>query len=224
MKEVKNTKDKKIFQLWPISVYNENIGIDDNLKNHIPNIEFELMQKGNGCFSKNKYILDTDEFKILKDKIITCLDNYVYDYLKIDKKFKHYFLNSWVNRHIPGDFANEHQHRNSIISGVCYLQTYKNSGGITFFKPTGYTNNFHETIGFDYTEQTLYNSETMTLKPIDGEILLFPSHLLHSVQKNNTNNLRYSLAFNVFFEFENVANTGADIDYLKLEKSIKNAN
>lgn len=223
MNEIKNTKEKKVFQLWPISIYNENIGIDQDLIDHLPNIEFELMESCNGCFSKSKYILDTNEFKHLRQKITTCLNNYIYDYLKVDRKFKHYFLNSWVNKHIPGDWADAHMHKNSVVSGVYYLQTFQNAGGIVFHKPTGYTNNFHETLGFEYSEKTLYNTDSFTLKPSDGEILLFPSHIYHSVQKNNCNELRYSLAFNVFFEFENFSGN-SPIDYLSLKASVKNEN
>ncbi len=223
MVENKNNPLKKIFHLWPISIYNENIGVEENIKNNLFNIEFELMENGSAVFSKEKYILDTDIFKKLKNKITLCVDNYVYNYLKIHRKFKHYFLNSWINKHIPGDWASSHQHRNSVISGVYYLQIPKNSGGVVFEKPHGYTNNFHETLGFEYTEKTLYNTDTFTLIPKEGEILLFPSHLLHSVQKNNTNTIRYSLAFNIFFEFE-VFNNKSNIDYLKLTKSPKNEN
>ena len=53
---------------------------------------------------------------------------------------------------------------------------------------------------FEYTEDNMINSEVVAVKVKAGDILLFPSHLNHSVTKNMNNDCRYSLAFNAFIK------------------------
>ena len=109
-----------------------------------------------------------------------------------------YMQNSWAVKHLPGDEAQSHTHTGSLISGVYYLHTPKDSGNITFSKEYCYTNMFPQSVNFAYDEFNLVNCEKCTIEVENGKILLFPSHLLHSVEKNNTSEDRYSLAFNFY--------------------------
>ena len=42
------------------------------------------------------------------------------------------------------------------------------------------------------------NSETFYLPLVSGELILFPSHLRHSVPRNTSDEVRISLSFNTF--------------------------
>ena len=42
------------------------------------------------------------------------------------------------------------------------------------------------------------NSETFYLPLVSGELILFPSHLRHSVPRNTSDEVRVSLSFNTF--------------------------
>jgi hypothetical protein len=44
----------------------------------------------------------------------------------------------------------------------------------------------------------LLNSSTWKIRPTNKDILIFPSHLTHSVTPNTSDEERYVLAFNVF--------------------------
>jgi len=46
----------------------------------------------------------------------------------------------------------------------------------------------------------LYNSETWKFSVQSNQVILFPSDLMHQVEMKKGNNLRISLAFNVFFK------------------------
>ena len=69
----------------------------------------------------------------LKKLILEQVNIFTTNYLKVvDAEF--YFLNSWINKHYPKDWAQDHMHENSILSGVYYLNTPKDAGGIVFVK------------------------------------------------------------------------------------------
>ena len=192
----------KIHQLFPISVYENNINVDKNLLSHFKNLKYNLMNSKNGKFTENKNILDDIECIELKLQIKEHLNLYLKNYFGVEGKIDFYLQNSWVNKHNNKDWAQSHFHHNSLISGVYYLQTFEDSGDITFFKPNGYTNMFHSSIDIKFNKNESYNSDNYTIKPTNGMILLFPSHLYHSVGKNLNENDRYSLAFNFFVEGE----------------------
>jgi uncharacterized protein (TIGR02466 family) len=207
-----------VIQLFPISLYKGKMNIDDTSKNFVFNQPYKRMPSGNGDFSKNHYLLDLPEMKSLKDEIMIHVENYVYRYLNVrDDIIRFYIQNSWAVKHHPGDWAQNHTHSNCFISGVCYLKTEKNSGDITFTKPDGYTNLFHTSTRVPFFQSGNHNCEWWDEKPEDNDILLFPSHLMHHVKMNNSNEDRFSVAFNL-----NMAgilrSDDSLLDYLKLEE------
>jgi uncharacterized protein (TIGR02466 family) len=123
-----------------------------------------------------------------------------------------YIVNSWANVHTPGDWAQSHKHVNSLISGCYYLKTPAESGQIRFLKNAGHTNLFPLSTAFDYNDVNHVTSESWGITPKEGMILLFPSHLLHEVDKNNSKENRYSLAFNLYAK----GSFGYDECYLEL--------
>ena len=58
----------------------------------------------NGNFTKNKNVLDFEECKQLKNKIIKTLNGYVRNYLQVSKNVNFYLQNSWVNEHLFTDW------------------------------------------------------------------------------------------------------------------------
>ena len=119
------------------------------------------------------------------------------DYLKVfDVEF--YFLNSWIVKHYPKDWAQEHMHENSLLSGVYYLDTPKDAGGIVFVKGYNEQEIFPTAITPKVSEYNYVTSKQMTFKVNPGKLVIFPSNLMHSVEENKSNNNRYSLAFNLF--------------------------
>ena len=100
---------------------------------------------------------------------------------------------------------------------MCYLKTKKDSGDIVFHKPDGYTNLFHSSIAILFDEYENHNSDSYGITPEDGDILIFPSHLSHSIKENISDIDRYSLSFNFHIEGE-LYSKNSKIDYLKLKE------
>ena len=135
------------------------------------------------------YVLEETQHKQLKNIIDAEIHNYAKNIMKYDADFK--ITTSWFTVTEIMEQSQYHQHKNSFISGVLYLDVNEDSGSITFedFRD--------EQIKVPCTEYNALNSNTYTVQPVNGVILLFPSKLWHVVNKNESKQKRYSLAFNV---------------------------
>lgn len=189
----------RIHNLFPTVVYEDHIPVKDEWLKKAKQINYERMPIGNGDFTNDKFILKQPEFVDLEKSIIECAGRYVFDYMKSKRNINIEVLNSWINVHHPGDWAQPHIHGNSILSGVYYLDHPENSGDISFDRPLTGSTPFQSIIYLDYTEPTDYNCENYNFAVTPGKILLFPSYLAHSVEKNKSQEKRYSLAFNLYF-------------------------
>lgn len=101
----------------------------------------------------------------------------------------------WVNLLEHGGHQAMHNHANSFISGVVYLTPTHGSSQTVFMKSPGGTDfafrNDHRAI-----VAGPYNSaKWISPAPQPGDMILFPSYLLHAVPPNE-GGLRITLAFN----------------------------
>lgn len=197
----------KVNPLFPIPLYITNLGhVPQDVVECLKNLEFERTPGNNNFYSVNKYVLDLPHLKILKNMIMTHVNFFIYDFLDVKKNMQFQMENSWVNKNHKGDHTPEHYHGNSLISGVYYLDTNNDSGIISFFKDKNHYNLWTETVRVDFNYQdslenltsNFYNAQSVQFSPNKNDLILFPSLLNHEVAPNNSNIVRYSLAFNVF--------------------------
>ena len=187
----------EVFNFFPTPLFYNNIDIDVDTKEFLLNSSFKRTGGGTSNWTKSNYILDDEVCKGFVDKLFFQLKLFVNNYLHTDDRhFEWYITNSWVLKHEPNDYNPAHSHANSLITGVYYLEVPEHSGDITFHKPDGLTNIFHVSTNIPYKEYTPTNCGRWTFTPREGDILLFPSHLYHSVGVNETNKQRYSLTIN----------------------------
>ena len=185
-----------VHNLWPIPVYESQTFVQSKWLNTVLNTEYERRHNDDGDISKDRYLLNS--LPDLKKEIISHCESYVRIFLNVSANAKFNLLNSWAVRHNPGDNAEIHSHGNSLLSGVYYLKTTGNTGNLVFHKNPLYTNTFHQNIRLDYDETNSYNTGVHIMNSSEGRIFIFPSHLDHGVEKNESNEQRYSLAFNFF--------------------------
>jgi len=186
----------KTYNLWPIPIYEAEIPVKQEWKDVIVNSEYDRTHINNSDISKDRYILNN--IPDLKSDIEKHCELFVRKYLTVKDNAKFYLQNSWSNIHGPKEKAQIHYHGNSLLSGVYYPIFPKNSGNIAFHRGTIYNNIFNASIRFEYEEHNNVTAEQYVLGPKEGTIVIFPSHLEHSVEKNNSNENRYSLAFNFY--------------------------
>lgn len=102
-------------------------------------------------------------------------------------------LSCFVSNMEKGDYHPSHDHPKSILSGVCYLNTSEQCGGITFYDPR----KIKLFTALEKNEtNTIDNSSSINYYPKTGDILIWESWLEHSVEINNCNK-RETLVFNL---------------------------
>jgi len=185
----------ELIPLFSTPVFKARIETHSITPDHINELEYTVYPDGTGKQSKNTKVLLSEPFTQLKIDIDKYLNAFVFDTLKIGQgNLVH--VQSWINMHDPGDHAPKHHHINSCYSGVYYIQTPYNSGGIVFTKSPSHM----EQIFAHPSEGNLWNSSEWEFPTKAGDLILFPSYLTHSVPKNESNEKRISVAFNYFLE------------------------
>ena len=114
-------------------------------------------------------------------------------------QYKHpLILNSlWININQEKDYNIEHNHPNSVISGVYYVKANKNSGDLVLSHPASISMEY-DWSGKNLKKYNKYNSPMWKIPPVENRLILFPSWLLHSVRPNlNKNKNRISISFNL---------------------------
>ena len=194
--------------MFAIPLFQTHLG-DLNIitKTWLKNLEYPYQRTGHDGTdedldegSKGMYILDKPQLKNLRKQITDTIDYFVHQSLGIDDGIKFDITTSWANRYLNDELVIKHNHKNSMISGVYYIETTATTAPIVFEQAWSHVNLFHSTTTptFKQTHANEYNSSTHTIYPRTGDLLLFPSHLEHTVPASDSKDIRYSLAFNCF--------------------------
>jgi uncharacterized protein (TIGR02466 family) len=96
---------------------------------------------------------------------------------------------SWINKTGKDQGQEWHQHQDAFISGTYYYQTTGKDGIFSIMNP------------IPWMQQEMFPFGNVSAKhhdiiPVVGKLLLFPGWLLHSVEKNKTDDTRISISFN----------------------------
>ena len=191
--------DYTIMPLFSTPLYIKNfVPLSNDEEIILKSSKLERMQSDNGYFSQDKYILDST--KELKRSIESCINEYVFDELKVSGPVKFYFTNSWIVKHKKNDWAHQHAHTNCILSGVYYFDVDENSGVLSFHKESNHFTVFPMHLDLDVSEHNIINSKAWSFTPKNHQLFIFPPWLKHGVSGNNSDKDRYSLAFNVYLK------------------------
>ena len=148
--------------------------------------------------STNLHILDVIQLRELRGKVESGITEYM-DHLGVDQdKISINITTSWVNQYARGDSTHQHSHSNSIISGVYYLEDCDETAPIQFHRAPGYVNLWPNTINLPIKQHNALNIDVITVIPKAGELIMWPSHLAHSVPPNESDTKRHTIAFNTF--------------------------
>lgn len=158
----------------------------------------------------------------LKNRIVRAANEYL-DTTGWSGMFDHQericIKNSWINITDYNGFHNVHCHPGYAISGSYYFRVNEDQGAITFNNPNPMM------FACEFPGGRMC-PQRIDIVPDDGDIILFPSWLVHSTIKNTTAEQRISIAFNV--DLINVVqdrvrglNKGTHLPYVGKESSLK---
>jgi uncharacterized protein (TIGR02466 family) len=102
-------------------------------------------------------------------------------------------ITSWSNFHKKFDFATPHSHGDCLLAAVFYIQTSDKSGDILLHDPRGGVY-FELETDIDTQGKLADSRKYFRIKPKDGDLIIFPAYLIHSVEPNMTDETRISLA------------------------------
>ena len=181
----------ELLQIFPIPVLickYEN-SIEEEFK-FIKNLRYIEQNENSNFKSDDTYLLKHKELSKIKDFIYESLNKFTQNIIQTKQRLV--VTQAWTNKNPPNSKHHEHVHPNSIISGVFYFRQSKTLPPIQFSKSV------QDGIKLNPEKYNHLNSETFLIPMVDGELVLFPSSLRHSVPINRGNETRYSLSFNTF--------------------------
>ncbi len=144
--------------------------------------------------SNDNYILNNKSFKNLKEEIDLKIQDYFDKVISPANNITPYITQSWLNYTETNQYHHKHQHPNSLVSGVFYINCHEEHDKIKFF------NDNYKTIKLEIKDWNIWNSESWWFSVKTGNVILFPSSLTHIVETKQGDNTRISLAFNVFIK------------------------
>ena len=194
----------KIHSLFPWPVYTDTFNSDLNLIQFLdqnPQNDFGKTAAGEaGTYSTNTQILRSEQCVELRQFILTSSLKYVRECLGYDVKEMVDVL-SWVSIKKTNEQHSLHHHPNSFVSGVYYYDDVAQKTPLIFQRmrsnPVG---SYEIDIGpriDPFPKTAMPFCDVYKIQPTKGDLILFPSFLFHRVPRNQTENERKSVAFNI---------------------------
>ncbi len=167
-------------------------GVNNQIDEVINNIKFDEKDEWGRPNKITTPFFDQDNIKdyhlsLLANEIDKCIVDYTN---QLNFYYDDYDRKSWILKLEKGDFAHSHNHSSSDLSGVYYYRTNSQDGSFFFESPNPY---------FEVSNCFKKLADRNFYKPEPGKILLFPGWLRHGIFKNDTDNERISISFNINF-------------------------
>lgn len=144
--------------------------------------------------SDERYIFKKRELKNLKKFAEDCVAEYFEKVYSPKHEVSLRITQSWANYTEKGQFHHKHEHPNSFVSGVFYVNADAALDKIYFFK------NKYDQLKIPPKEWHLHNSDSWWFEAVTGKLMIFPSSLTHMVQTVESEKTRVSISFNTFLK------------------------
>lgn len=194
-----------ITPLFSVPIYTSKFirSLNDQEKDCIKSIKKNTKANQNNLISTSYRIFDDYQgLSEIKDFIQTHINQYTFEVCSFSRKDKCYITTSWLNITKPEQSHHVHNHPNSYISGVFYIDTLENDT-LMFHSP--FSTNF---INIGVNGMGIY-PDMARQRVFDLDLVLFPSYLKHEVYRNKTKKNRVSISFNTFVKTSIDANVSS---------------
>ena len=186
----------EISSIFPTPIYISKLNreLTNEELSFIDKTKLDVYKNEGNTTSNDVYILDNKEFKNLKKELNLRIQDYFEKVISPTDSIIPYITQSWLNYTETNQYHHKHQHPNSLVSGVFYINCDDKFDKIKFFNDT------YKTIKPEVKDWNIWNSESWWFSVKTGDVIMFPSSLTHMVENKQGTNTRISLAFNVFIK------------------------
>lgn len=195
--------DKFIHKLFATPIFQFKVKDYEKLNSDLSKYIYDLYEKDNdGIQRSNVNGWHSQNFKIEKDtaphNFIKSIRGYVKDVISEGFGWKYSpekvgITEIWAIINKKNTFNQIHNHPNTYLSGAYYVKAPKECGDIQFHEPNEVKRFRHPVI----EKKNELNSSGFSIKAEEGNLLIFPSYLYHSVGKNLSSEDRIVISFNV---------------------------
>ena len=178
VKDYKNINSNLLKYIYDLQK-NDRIGVKKSISTDgIPNHLIYLIQS-----SPNKF------FETINNHLHEVFKNYgwVFDQSKV------ICTSMWAIINKKNSFNIEHSHSNNYLSAAYYVKAPKNCGNFKTSNPNILNRNVYPKA----ERATEFNSNNITIKINEGDLLIFPAYLPHSVEENKSDEDRVIISFNL---------------------------
>jgi uncharacterized protein (TIGR02466 family) len=192
-----------IYELFPDPIFHYKLENYKKINKELLNYILELQKKDKkGNNRSNKGGWHSPNFDLVNPGPPINFINNFKDFLKhiiVDEFGWEYVPNKqrivamWAIINKKNSYNVSHNHQNCYLSSAYYIKKPENSGNITFHDPKeAKTYRFPEV-----KKHTNYSTQSITIKPEEGDLLIFPSYLYHDVGTNLSDEERVVVSFNI---------------------------
>ena len=181
----------QIVSLFPTALGMFNLGRDLTEEEKAVLLNQETGPNMGNRTSIERFVLRNPALVDLKNFIQKSVDEYFNEIVAPSKDASLYVTQSWLNYTDKNQWHHSHEHPNSILSGVFYVQS--TSVDKIYFEDIKYRQ-----IEFPTEKYNLFNSKSWWIEATQGRLVIFPSSLRHNVSQVETDTTRVSLSFNTF--------------------------
>ena len=185
-------------QFFPTIFYGFDLPMADQLNPQLEKdiLEWSKQDKGIKKTNMNGWHSQTDmqtkpEYKPLVDQLFLAMQ-YVWKEEWLDRE--PVLGNMWANINYQGGYNKSHVHPNTLFSGVYYIKTPPNSGKLVCNDPRPGIQTVMPVRIKGVPPKHLWREVHLDTPP--GRIIIFPAWLWHSVEPNQSQDIRISISFN----------------------------
>jgi uncharacterized protein (TIGR02466 family) len=193
----------KLSLLFPTPVLETEIAVNKKIVDHIKSLDYTRTDYNNAHISVSMDVLEDPIMKDSSEKIHKAVEHYAREVICLADENRIERVASWGNIYDIGDWSQTHNHTNSYITGVWFLQTLENCSDLTL-EGWGFSPIMGFPIDFPIGCVNEINSIRWDLSAEVGKLYVFPSICKHSVGKNQSKGQRISLAFNYYIRSDGI--------------------
>ena len=173
-------KNKKLLDYIYKLYEKDNLGVQKSNINGWHSKSFDLQDKKN---IPNEFYVNINSY------IVNVFKNFGWAY----EPSKVVCTSMWAIINKKGNFNIEHTHPNNYLSAAYYVKAPDNCGN---FKATN-PNILNRHIRAKSIQPNELNSNSASIKVNEGDLLIFPAYLPHSVEENKSDEDRVIISFNL---------------------------